>query len=87
MAEEHAGPIHLALSDVVMPAMSGVAFAERLKVVRPRTRVLYMSGYTDETLGTRGPIASNVHLIGKPFTAERLLRKVREVLDAAPDQR
>jgi two-component system cell cycle sensor histidine kinase/response regulator CckA len=75
------GEIHLALSDVVMPGMTGVAFVERLKRVRPATRVLYMSGYSEEALDARGAIASKQHLLGKPFTTEALLRKVREVLD------
>ena len=75
----HRGEIHLALSDVVMPGMTGVVLVERLRSVRPRTRVLYMSGYADEALAARGAIAAK--LLGKPFTAEALLRKVREVLD------
>ncbi len=85
VAQQHAGPVHLALSDVVMPAMSGVAFVERLKKVRPGTRVLYMSGYTDDALGARGASAPTAPLIGKPFTADRLLRKVRDILDTPTD--
>ena len=78
---EHSGPIHLALSDVVMPKMTGVAFAAHLKEVRPATKVLHMSGYAEEAIGQRGAIDPAL-FIGKPFTTEDLTQKIREILDA-----
>ncbi len=81
VASSHAGPIALVITDVVMPGMSGPAVAERLQVLRPETRVLFMSGYTDEAIGQQGVLDRETHFIQKPFSAEALLRKVREVLD------
>jgi two-component SAPR family response regulator len=63
-----------------MPGMTGVAFVERLAAVRPETLVLYMSGYNEEALDQHGATGARAQLIGKPFTAEGLRRKVREVL-------
>jgi len=80
VASSHAGPIALVITDVVMPGMSGPAAAERLQVLRPETRVLFMSGYTDEAIGRQGVLDRETHFIQKPFSAEALLRKVREVL-------
>jgi two-component system cell cycle sensor histidine kinase/response regulator CckA len=74
--------IHLLLSDVVMPAMSGRELARRLLEGRPHVRVLYTSGYTDAAIGHHDLIESRVAFIQKPFTPANLLRKVREVLDA-----
>jgi PAS domain S-box-containing protein len=81
LGERHPGPIHLLLTDVVMPEMSGRELRERLATVRPGTPVLYMSGYTDEALGRHGVLEPGVVLLQKPFTAEALGRRVREVLD------
>ena len=81
LAGAHAGPIALAITDVVMPGMSGPEAASRLKAVRPTTRVLFMSGYTDEAIGTEGILDPQTHFLQKPFSADALLRKVREVLD------
>jgi PAS domain S-box-containing protein len=80
LCERHSGPIHLALSDVVMPKMTGLAFAAHLKSVRPETRVLYMSGYAEEAIDKHGVLDPAMY-IGKPFTLDALKRKVREVLD------
>ena len=79
-ASSHTGKIALVITDVVMPGMSGPEVAERLQVLRPGTRVLFMSGYTDEAIGQHGVIDSATHFIQKPFSAEALLRMVREVL-------
>jgi CheY-like chemotaxis protein len=79
--ERHPGPIHVVVSDIIMPGMSGVAFAERMKRVHPETRVLYMSGYTDDALAHQGVTDPQVQLLSKPFTPEQLRRKVREILD------
>jgi signal transduction histidine kinase/ActR/RegA family two-component response regulator len=85
--EDHDGAIDLALSDVVMPGMSGVAFAERLRSTRPDVRVLYMSGYTADALACGHGVDPAIQLLHKPFTPDELRRKIREVLDAPPDVR
>jgi two-component system cell cycle sensor histidine kinase/response regulator CckA len=81
-AEAHAGPIHLLLTDVVMPLMSGHQVADRIKASRPAVRIMYMSGYTDDAISHHGALEPGTHFLQKPFTADALLRKVREVLDA-----
>jgi CheY-like chemotaxis protein len=82
IAASHAGPIHLLLTDVVMPEMGGAELASRLSQRLPRLAVLYMSGYTDDAIIRHGVLQDGVPFIQKPFTAEGLLRRVREVLDA-----
>lgn len=77
----HEGPIHLLLTDVVMPGVSGRLLAENLRLLRPEMRLLYMSGYTADLIADHGVLQSNEALIEKPFTREALLRKVRTVLD------
>jgi CheY-like chemotaxis protein len=77
----YAGPIHLVLTDVVMPGMSGPELVERLMPRRPDLRVLFMSGYTDDHLGQHGVLEPGVILLPKPFTPDVLARKVREALD------
>jgi two-component system cell cycle sensor histidine kinase/response regulator CckA len=79
-AASHQGAIALVITDVVMPGISGPAAAERLKLLRPEIRVLFMSGYTDEAIGRHGELDRDTHFIQKPFSAEALLRKVREAL-------
>ena len=80
---QHAGEIHLLLTDVVMPQMSGKALAQQLCRARPPLKVLYMSGYTDDAIVHHGVLDPGTHFLGKPFTAADLTRKVREVLDSA----
>ena len=81
-AGAHAGAIALVISDVVMPGLSGPAVAARLRGLRPGIRVLFMSGYPDESIGQRGAaLDPSTHFLQKPFTADSLTRKVREVLD------
>ncbi|MGA8892323.1 MAG: PAS domain S-box protein [Anaeromyxobacteraceae bacterium] len=77
----HAGAIDLLLTDVVMPQMNGRVLAERLVEKRPGTRVIYMSGYTDNAIVHHGVLARGTHFIGKPFSQADLLARVREVLD------
>jgi PAS domain S-box-containing protein len=76
LAEAHAGPLHLLLTDVIMPGMNGLELAARLKTMRP-TPILFMSGYSDRMEGEHD---SGVAYIQKPFTPDSLVRKVREVL-------
>jgi DNA-binding response OmpR family regulator len=81
VAQEHHGPIHLLVTDVVMPGLSGPLLAQNLCLGHPDVHVLYMSGYTDEALGEHGVLEEGIALLEKPFTRGSLLRKVREVLD------
>ncbi len=80
---KHMGPIHLLLTDVVMPQMSGPEVAERLAAVRPGLKVLYMSGYPDHPIFSQIGVAAHAAFLPKPFTPNALVQKVREVLDGA----
>jgi CheY-like chemotaxis protein len=81
LAERHAGPIDLLLTDVILPQMSGPEVAARLGAVRPGVKVLYVSGYTDDALDGHGVLGPGIAFLAKPFTSAQLGRKVREVLD------
>lgn len=74
-------PIHLVLTDVIMPTLSGPDMAEDLKAVRPDTKVVFMSGYTTEVMGQYGVMRSGAPFLAKPFSPDALVRKLREVLD------
>jgi PAS domain S-box-containing protein len=80
VAERHPGPIHLLLTDVVMPGMSGPELARRLEGERPGLRVLYMSGYTEHPTVQRQVLDLEGALLPKPFTSEELAGRVREAL-------
>ena len=84
LATAHEGPIHLLLTDVVMPGLSGRQVADQLKQLRPDTRVLYASGYTDDAVVRHGVLEAGIAYLQKPFTTGGLARKVREVLDHPP---
>jgi signal transduction histidine kinase/CheY-like chemotaxis protein len=82
IAERHRGDISLLLSDVVMPAMRGPALVAELVPLEPEIRVLYMSGYTDGSVGRDGTIGAGAVFLQKPFTPESLAAAVRKALDA-----
>jgi signal transduction histidine kinase/ActR/RegA family two-component response regulator len=79
--ERYPGRIHLMLTDVVMPEMSGKDVAQRVAKLLPELRVLYMSGYTDRAIVHRGVLESGTHFVSKPFNAADLTGAVRAVLD------
>ncbi len=80
--ERHEGPIHLVLTDVVMPHISGRELADQLAAMRPDLQVLFMSGYTEDAILRHGIASTAVSFVQKPFTAVELARKVRATLDA-----
>jgi CheY-like chemotaxis protein len=82
-AERHPDRIHLLLTDVVMPEMSGLQLAATLRERRPELQVLYMSGYTEEEIIRRGTGESGLVLLQKPFAGDELARVVRKTLDQA----
>jgi PAS domain S-box-containing protein len=84
IALKRQSPIHLLLTDVVMPEMSGRELAEQICELRPSAKVLYMSGYTDDAVVLHGILSADIAYLQKPFSPATLARKVREVLDAAP---
>jgi CheY-like chemotaxis protein len=81
MLDSLAGPLHLLLTDVVMPEMNGRELFDRVSVSFPQLRVIYMSGYTDDLIVHRGVLEQGVHFIQKPFSTRNLIAKVRAVLD------
>ncbi len=80
--ERHTEPVHLLITDVVMPGMSGRMLAERFEITHPGIKVLYMSGYTDDVIVRHGLVDNGSAFLAKPFSAAQLTRKVREVLDS-----
>ena len=81
LAQAHAGAIHLLLTDVIMPGMTGRELASHLSQSRPGIKVLYMSGYTENVIGHNGMLDAGVMLLQKPFSLPTLRAKVREILD------
>ncbi len=84
IAEQHTKPIHLLLTDVVMPQTGGKELAKRLSTLHPETKVLYMSGYTDDAIVRHGILEGSTAFLQKPFAPDALVRKVREVLKMKP---
>ncbi|MFP3912390.1 MAG: transporter substrate-binding domain-containing protein [Desulfobacteraceae bacterium] len=80
VARKHEGEIHLLITDVVLPEMSGKDLAGEISKIRPAIRTLYMSGYTANVIAHHGVLDKGVHFVGKPFTFDSLARKVREAM-------
>jgi len=83
VCRQHAGPIHLLLSDVVMPGLTGAPLSEQAKALRPALKVLFMSGYTDDAISQEGVLRSGFSFIQKPFMPAALLQKIRDVLQTS----
>jgi two-component system, cell cycle sensor histidine kinase and response regulator CckA len=81
LAESHAGPIDLLVSDVVMPFLGGRHLAERLLAIKPHLKVLFLSGYTNEAVVRHGVLEAEFAFLQKPFSTGALAQKVRDVLD------
>ncbi|HWW54588.1 MAG TPA: PAS domain S-box protein, partial [Acidimicrobiales bacterium] len=84
IVKEHPGDIDLLLTDVVMPGRSGKELSADVAELRPEVRVLFMSGYSQDVIAHQGVLEEGLNLIEKPFSAEDLLRRVRDVLAGAP---
>jgi CheY-like chemotaxis protein len=82
VVEAHGGPVHLLLTDVVMPEMRGQELAERLARRYPNLPVMYMSGYTDNALIHSGALPPGTCFLQKPFTPDVALRRIRDLLDS-----
>ena len=81
LARDYAGPIHLLLTDVIMPKMGGSEVARRLAQIRPGTRILYMSGFTEDAIIRNGILNDTVAFLPKPFSPAQLLSRVRKLLN------
>jgi CheY-like chemotaxis protein len=81
IVERGAHPIDMLVSDVVMPGLNGRELAERFRVLCPGTPVLFISGHAETTIAHQGVLEAGVEFLAKPFTPERLARRVREILD------
>lgn len=81
LAEQHEGLMHLLVTDVVLPEMNGKELKDRIEMLQPNIKVLFMSGYTANVIMHQGILESGVHFLQKPFSINSLAIKVREVLD------
>ena len=82
IAASHAGPVHLLVTDVVMPGMNGRTLADRLVAAAPNLKCLFVSGYSDGVMGSGGMLDEDLHFLQKPFSPKTLAEKVRQVLEA-----
>src|SRR5574337_971156 len=80
LAEAHPDPVHLLVTDVVLPGLNGRELADRLRAIRQEIKVIYMSGHSSEVVGDYGVRVPSDSFVAKPFTMERLVGKVREKL-------
>jgi two-component system, cell cycle sensor histidine kinase and response regulator CckA len=81
VVQAYVGRLHLVLTDVIMPQLSGREVAEAIADIDPSIKILYMSGYTDDAVLRHGIVSDAVNFIHKPYTADALLQTVRQVLD------
>jgi CheY-like chemotaxis protein len=80
LVERHQEPIHLILTDVILPGIAGPELAEQLKARMPAAKVLYVSGYPEAAIANYGVVPGDVELIQKPYTADLLAARIREIL-------
>jgi PAS domain S-box-containing protein len=84
IAAAHRGPIHILVTDVVMPRLSGRELVTRIAAARPEIKILYISGYTDDSIFRHGVLEGGVAFLQKPFNLKDLAQKIRQVLDGEP---
>jgi CheY-like chemotaxis protein len=84
LIEEHPGEIQLLLTDVILPGMNGKTLSEQMRVLLPKPKVIFMSGYPEDAISRRGVLEQDVAYLPKPFSLEYLAVKVREVLTGQP---
>ena len=80
LAERHSGAIEVLLTDVVLPGINGRELADRFRIARPDTKVIYTSGYTQDIIAYRGVLHDDISYIPKPYTADQIAAKVREAI-------
>ncbi len=85
LAREHAGEIHLLMTDVIMPEMNGRDLADTLLACHPKLKTLFMSGYTADVIAHHGVLEAGVCFLQKPFTTQQMVLKIREALESQPD--
>jgi PAS domain S-box-containing protein len=87
LAESYRAAIHLLLTDIILPLMDGRVLADKLRAVRPETKILYISGYSEEKIGRSNPLDGDLAYLSKPFTSQALALRVREILAGGGGQR
>ena len=80
LMRDHPGEVHLVITDIIMPGMTGRQLAEEMERIRPGTRILFMSGYTRSEIGKEGLLDEGLYFLQKPFTPDTLAERVRAVL-------
>lgn len=81
LAARHSGPVHLLITDVIMPDMNGRKLSDALAAIRPTVRTLFVSGYTANVIAHHGVLEEHVEFLEKPYSRRQLLQRVRDVLD------